>query len=197
LAVGYLWNRRNRMRLERARPFVAVFTKHAHESVCSLELCTFKDAPLEFAYVSAVPGGERVFRHAQKLAEKSKSQDLRNCETLIVDTIRNVARKSSTVGPNVMSIVMSPPKYRQIRIRFHPCDSHELGPRLWCDSSQEYMNTPWIIGPIGARPPSTIYGETSVISLPVGGHYEFQVDSPPSRPNWPRIAIGPQFRRRM
>jgi hypothetical protein len=93
-------------------------------------------------------------------------------EAIMADTIRDVSKKYTTVGPNLMSITIPFPGLRRPRIRFLPAKDHTVvvsTPRTSENLIVYY--TPWIIGSGILCPPSGEVGD-SVVTC---GNFEIEI----------------------
>lgn len=194
LASGYFLKRRERHRLGRTRAFIAKIRKPAHQTKCKMSADWLRGADMRRGGVSAAPMNQVISSEIDQFCNVREFKDLNDCEGRLVQAIRNVAEQSNGVGGTVMSVMISPPIHHTVRVRFHPQAPHLLGPRLWATVSQEYVNTPWIIGRRCAAAPATMYGSSPFNPSVTVGNYRVQFEVPESSPGWPMISMGPHFR---
>lgn len=96
-----------------------------------------------------------------QLAERMRSLPHTEYEQAIVDSIRNVAARNPYVGPNCMSILITPPQIRPlVRVTFFPHQTHTarfVGSHF---VSPEYpaAYSPWIVGSGLVHRPSVFTG---------------------------------------
>jgi hypothetical protein len=110
------------------------------------------------------------------------------CAQLLIDAIRRVARKTSVVGPDCMSITIPLPKAQRVDVQFAPAHEHRIafGP-----ASYPAVFGPWMVSPGGLVPPmvctSTYSANLGTVVVVVSGPADH---SPPMDFGF----IGPQRR---
>lgn len=114
----------------------------------------------------------------KKLVGASRSKDvLEAFESILAKTIRVVSATNSSVGPNLMSVIIPSARRGSPRVRFLPSLEHQIEVRSAGELrvlSASY--SPWLIGPGILYPPSIIVGTHSVI---LGGiEVTIQADEP-------------------
>jgi hypothetical protein len=176
IAAGWQWNRR------RHRPIFAWISKPAGnsevEKVYRNRLWHYPRHGKRPFTIGAAPSVNFSHTLLKQLAPKLQDRSLEECESALVDEIREVSAVIPQIGRDVLSITLLPPtvakgfvfdrvegfRRRQIRSSFLP------------NLSADVAITPWLIGPGTVRPPTEL-SVTTDIQL---GSYVLRLAAPDS-----------------
>jgi hypothetical protein len=113
----------------------------------------------------------RRLREALGLLGGGKTKTRDEAEDAMVNCIRAVATNNPLVGPDCISVLLSPPRFGVARVRFIPARSS-----AWTAHGAEVGYTPWILGPNLVLAPSVIRGKGWKVRL---AGYDVRIESPP------------------
>jgi hypothetical protein len=188
LCVGWLWNRN---RPSTSRPFIAYILKEEQRTDFDLLWSSPRAGATQEGMVVAAPRSPFVDSALASLAPQLGDANPDDAERLMVEATRKCAHEAPVIGHDVLSVLLPPPKYACIRIRFIPRSLVQKSRII--PNSQELSFSPWVIGPCGIVGPAAFYGRG--LSMGVGGHFRLDFECPERRPGAPIFAFGSQVRR--
>ncbi|MCK4782325.1 MAG: hypothetical protein KAV87_01140 [Desulfobacteraceae bacterium] len=183
--AGWQWNSQWHY-----RPILASVAKERADSGFDLEYAerhwyvgTREQVRLWGGPVANVSDQHRV-RLRQRMAQV-RSRD--EAERVLVELIRDIAKKNKSVGQDCMSLLLSPPPLGIVRVRYIP-SSRPKAANLKHETSIAF--TPWIIGKNLIIAPSLIRGSGWNTQL---GFYRVRIEAPEGEK--PRVLFQAQPRR--
>lgn len=98
-------------------------------------------------FVGVAPSNNIVECEGESLMDAISSKSIDETESLMVECIRDISKRIPEVGPNCMSILISPPSDGVIRIRYLPVKQH-FGVLTSRSASERIpiMFSPWFVG---------------------------------------------------
>ena len=189
--AGWQWRRRH------ARPIVWEITNTASDPRVFEKTAPnrhwYLEKPNRFAIYSTPNNNPLSDYDFQAVGERLKSAySAEQSLSLLVDTIRLAARKMPIVGPHCMSILLPPPGFRKVLVRYLPATAQEAT----ISTAQKEVTVPaafcpGIVGPQIAVRPSILVGAWQVQL----GPFEVTLEAPETGPDTSIKAIFSSQRR--
>jgi hypothetical protein len=149
--AGWMWYRR-----KRTRPFECCLD----QAPTGTYLPNW--APRRFGkryLLSTYPAAHVSAKERQTLTQSLRGQNYLQVERALVEKVQEVAKRAPTVGPDCISITLSPPQFRQVTVHYTPVtptlESVEIGERR-IEATVAYK--PWILAPGITQAPARILG---------------------------------------
>lgn len=157
----------------RCRPLLAFIQKPERSKAFKIEYGPrhwYKDGKFRRALYAAPAENISHAKIMELFAALSPDlEDYRIAETFLAQVIREVSANVPEVGPDCMSIAISPPGFGEVRIKYiteRPTIAQFISAKATRELSVAF--TPWIIGPDGVLPPSLHRG--GEMTYPVSGY---------------------------
>lgn len=175
VAAGWQWNRRGRQ-----RPVVGWITKEAGQNACELgfknRLWAHPRSEGRPTTLCAAPAGNFSRDEIEQLNARLQDQPVGTVADTLVTDIRRVSASNHYVGPDVLTVAISPPARGEIVVTDYPVSPryHTVHSSFVGDLRVAVTLMPWIIAPGLVRPPSLL-SHTRTLSA---GPYEVYLQDP-------------------
>jgi hypothetical protein len=177
IAAGWQWNRKGRQ-----RPIIGYLNKEAGHLNCEM---TFKNRLWHYPRIRGVPttlvsapSGNLKNIEREQLVERLQDQTCSVVTEMLVDEIRRVSKLNPYVGPDVLSVAISPPQIGKIIVADHAVlpRQHTVKNSFAGDRVLPVAVTPWVVA--AGTPPQvpSIHSHPDVLSA---GKYEVFLPGPP------------------
>jgi hypothetical protein len=156
LGTGWHWNKRGR-----ERPIIVWISKCEGTNEFELgyknRLWHYPEARGKPFTVYSSPANHSK-AEMEELRNKLQNKDWQTTELILVEEIRRIAEKVKHVGPDVLTITISPPGVGQAIITDRPQQPrmHKIRSSFVPDLQAEVHLSPWVIGPGVVQPPALI-----------------------------------------
>jgi hypothetical protein len=171
--AGWQWDKKGR-----SKPFMASCSKPENSGSFELTYIPRTDLTRGKFNLCAAPAVNISKSRLRKLKDDISSRSIDETERLMVETIREISTQVPEVGPNCMSIFISPPSVGRVRTRYVPVTStNAIAATETGELHLTVAFSPWVIGQNVIVAPSLISGHG--ISVPLGQcPYNIDLEAP-------------------
>lgn len=174
LIVGWQWTAR------RSRPILASICKDTNSTTFRLEYRArywfYERRGLRF-YVGAAPAGNIDRPAIRALSDRLVNRQPDEAEMILVEAVRDTAKRMPQVGPHCMSVLIMPPNVGSARVRYLPLGSPANASLERSDGKTINFPvgySPWIVGPGLISAPSVLSGGMELVL----GPYKVVLEAP-------------------